>query len=484
MPLTVLTDANVRDLLFSLNREDILEFQENLKEALHDYSTGTQDSSPCCSANQPSRIAVAGQNGQTTMFMPAGARSGTGIKIVSLTTPKETSLPDVESLHRPSLAESNSSYASSTSSVTTPRSNSSTSTPQTASTHRTNSTTSSMSNLSLHGGPPSPKLGATPSSPKLSPTPTKQSVNSSSSDKSKVSTKPHGALTLFDPSGLPTAFINAETLTAFRTALASTLLLTKRTRVHTITVFGAGLQAYWHIRLALILRGSEIHHVNIVNRTFSGTEWLMREIYTSPHWQDLRTANPKLRFGVLSRDFGEYARVLKDYVRDADVLICCTPSTEPLFPAAHVTSSEGRKKGRYMVLIGSYKPHMQEIDAEVLRQIVAPSHHRHHHKHADSEGVIVVDSLEACAREAGEVIRAGITPTQMVEVGELVMVRKAVLKEKEMGGEGQEVGLVRWLEAGNVLYKSVGLGIMDVQVGGDLVKLAQARGIGINVPDF
>src|SRR5205085_8610541 len=60
------------------------------------------------------------------------------------------------------------------------------------------------------------------------------------------STTPKGSLTLLDNDGTPTAILNAEELTAFRTALATTMLLRKRARVHTLTVFGAGKQAYWH----------------------------------------------------------------------------------------------------------------------------------------------------------------------------------------------------------------------------------------------
>ena len=418
MPLTILTDGDVRSLLHSLNREDILTLQHDLAEALHDYSTGTQESSGCCSANQPQRLSIPSGNGRTTLFMPARTGTTTGVKIVTLASvPKPT----------PSIA-------SETSSITSP---------------------------------------TTPS-----PTPSvKHSVTSSQT------TTPRGSLTLLDSSGTPLGFINAEELTAFRTALASTLLFTKRQKVHSITVFGAGKQAYWHIRLALILRGAEIHHINIINRSFTTTEPLMREIYKSDDWSELRNANDKLRFSVMSGEYREYARLLKEHVRSADVIFMCTPATSPLFPAEHLTSSEGRKKGRYISLIGSYKPHMVELHPDVLRQAVEPDHKHHHHKHAEKGGVVVVDSLEACLREAGEVIQADIGAEQLVEVGELLMVKKAAMKEIEMGGEGEH-GLKRWLEGGNVIYKSVGLGIMDLCVGEDLVSLARDRGIGATIDDF
>ena len=262
------------------------------------------------------------------------------------------------------------------------------------------------------------------------------------------------------------------------------MILNIRSNVHSITVFGAGLQAKWHIRLALMLRGSAIHHVDIINRSFARAKQLMHEFYTSPEWEDIRNANPKLAFSIVSSEYGEYQRLLKEHIRKADAIFLCTPSTSPLFPAEHLTSTEGRKKGRYISLIGSYRPHMCEIHPDILSHAVKPDHKHHHHKHADKGGVVVVDSLEACLREAGEIIQAGITAEHLVEIGELLMVKKASMREIEMGTGPGEKGLRKWLEGGNVIYKSVGIGLMDICVGEDLVALAMQRGIGTRVEGF
>ena len=127
---------------------------------------------------------------------------------------------------------------------------------------------------------------------------------------------------------------------------------------------------------------------------------------------------------------------------------------------------------------------MLELHPDILRQAVSPEHKHHHHKHADKGGVIVVDGLSACLKEAGEIIQAGITAEQLVEIGELLMVKKASMREIEMGkGEGEK-GLKKWLMGGNVIYKSVGLGLMDICVGEDLVALAMERGVGTTVAEF
>ncbi len=426
MPLTVLSDSDIRSLLLCLTLNDVQRFQTNLAEALHDYSTGTQETTACCSANQPQRISIPAPNSQNTLFMPASTSTSRGIKIISVSSAPHSS-------------------------------------PSASTTTLTPSSTASS-----HSSQPS----------LTKPQPPQASIASSQT------TTPHGSLTLLHPSGTPYAFLSASELTAFRTALASTLIFKRRSNVHSITVFGAGKQAYWHIRLALLLRGSEIHHIDIVNRSFARAQTLMQEIYTSEEWADLRNANEKLKFSIVSADYGEYNRLLKEHVRKADIIFLCTPSTVPLFPPEHLTHSEGRRKGRYISAIGSYREHMLELHPDILLQAVAPEHKNHHHKHASKGGVIVVDGLEACLKEAGEIMQAGLGAEQLVEVGELLMVKKASMRELEMGtGEG-EVGLKRWLEGGNVIYKSVGLGLMDICVGEDLVNLAREKGVGTTIPDF
>jgi len=63
------------------------------------------------------------------------------------------------------------------------------------------------------------------------------------------------------------------------------------------------------------------------------------------------------------------------------------------------------------------------------------------------------------------------------------MIRKSALKEIELGGTG-EPGLLEWLTRGNVIYKSVGMGLMDLVVAGDLIRLAKERDVGVTIEDF
>jgi hypothetical protein len=79
MSLTILTDQNVKDILQSLDREELLGLQSSMRLALHEYATGT-NSSGAAAANQPNRTVIESSNGTTTLFMPSTSSSGIGMK--------------------------------------------------------------------------------------------------------------------------------------------------------------------------------------------------------------------------------------------------------------------------------------------------------------------------------------------------------------------------------------------------------------------
>lgn len=64
-----------------------------------------------------------------------------------------------------------------------------------------------------------------------------------------------------------------------------------------------------------------------------------------------------------------------------------------------------------------------------------------------------------------------------------MMIKKSAEREVELGGSG-EPGLLEWLTRGNVIYKSVGMGLMDLVVAEDMIRLARERDIGVTVEDF
>ncbi|KAI9725947.1 MAG: hypothetical protein M1828_002275 [Chrysothrix sp. TS-e1954] len=593
MPLTVLTDADVCAVLDTLTADDVNEMHMKLADALHTYSTATDsEDQGCCASNQPKRIMVKRKDGPTTLFMPAMSDDALGVKIATLDekckfsrskgslpintkydtppgSPRSSSPAPRASLAEgtrtssPMLSKANSFARPSSPTSSTPRSSSpsagvrksSTVTSQTSSgSSRKDSSISSRKDSTISTRSTSTTATATSSSgstsytvPDVVPPGTPLSTLPTIP---RSGTSPTGSLTLLSQTGQPRALLNCSTLTAFRTALASTFLFRKRASVHTITVFGAGLQAYWHVHLAILLRGTEIHRIHLINRDFARAQQLFIKLAQQPNEAiDQHFVSGKLRPSILTPEYNEYDRLLKEHVRGADVIFCTTPSSTPLFPAGHLTNTEGRRKARYIAAIGSYKPHMQELHEDILRQAVrgpgsdsgsdSGSKHAHHglhihHRHASDGGAVVVDSIEGAMRESGEVIRSGIGGQGIVELGELVMLKrnhwaeKAEREERERrkrekeghkthdkGGHGighlfhgvqshlpghhekaeggrekaavskeGDGGLQEWLARGNVIYKSVGIGLMDVVVGMEIVRLAEERGIGTFVEDF
>jgi ornithine cyclodeaminase/alanine dehydrogenase-like protein (mu-crystallin family) len=366
--------------------------------------------------------------------------------------------------------------------------------------------------------------------------------------------------------GKPFGFLNAEEVTAFRTALASSLLMIRRRKVKTLTVFGTGKQAYWHVRLALILRGNTIKKVHLINRDFNERSTSLMKAFVS---FDAATKRREgwfdTTFDLTSLKYVEVDRLLKDYVRAADIIICTTPSTEPLFDHTVLTNTEGRKRARLIIAVGSYKPHMIEVPPEVIKQATKVHGHGHHyHKRAEEGGVIVVDTLD-CVEEAGELKQAGVGPDRTVELGEIVLLenlvpldvhdddspldsstddssrssmdllsasgdgmsslamafrdsaiedgsatptskspsrkssfsisRKASFslrsrnssqgpRERKKKQTEREDRMCSWLSSGNVIYKSVGMGLMDLTVGADLVRIARFKKIGTTIDEF
>ncbi|KAF2860067.1 NAD(P)-binding protein [Piedraia hortae CBS 480.64] len=419
MPLTVLRDADVDRILHSYTREDILELQRTLADALHWYSTSS-DANDYCSDFQPERIALNRKDGSTTFFMPASCIDGQAVKVINLS-------------------------------------------------------------------------GCV--NPKPSSNASEKYVDGERLDaKGAIS----GSLTLMDSAGNTTGLVHATELTAFRTALASTMLLKKRSSVHTLTVFGAGLQAYWHIRLAMLLRPGEIHHLNVITRNFErATKCLIRLYDPQPNDPNFTNNvderyNSKTKSTILTTVHSEFQRLRKNHIRSADVIFCCTPSTTPLFPAECLTNPEGQKKGRYVACIGSYKPDMIELDPDVLRFAVSqPQKHHRLHRRSREGGAVIVDTVTGALSQAGEIVQAKLLPEQVVELGELVMLSKEAKARRAAVGQSVDEGcnfqddeaLQDWVTRGNVLYKSVGLGLVDVVVGNEVIDRARQTDIGVTI-DF
>lgn len=80
MPLSVLTDEQINGLLEALTVEELEMFYTGLKEALHDFSVGSQ-SGEDADIHLPHRQSInSSRTGATSLFMPSGSPAGLGVK--------------------------------------------------------------------------------------------------------------------------------------------------------------------------------------------------------------------------------------------------------------------------------------------------------------------------------------------------------------------------------------------------------------------
>lgn len=276
-------------------------------------------------------------------------------------------------------------------------------------------------------------------------------VSNTSTTSVKVVTVPNrgdikGAITIYNSVGELQGVLNAAEITAFRTALTTMTLLVKWKAPSSpnIVVFGAGKQAEWHIRLALLLvRG--IKSVTIINRSQQGLEK-----FESNFLAELKLSYKGVAFVLISPEGNaNYHSQMATRLAEADIICGCTPSTEPLFTAQDLEISSSKPK--FLSLIGSYKPEMQEVDTETI-------------KLGDK---IYVDSKEACAEEAGELIRAKLEVNDLIEVGELCSSGAQLDHEKAL-----------------TIFKCVGMGLMDLIIAQALLDIAADERVGTVLEDF
>lgn len=155
------------------------------------------------------------------------------------------------------------------------------------------------------------------------------------------------------------AVVAATYLTAVRTAAgsaAATELLTRRRRRRRrrprgddLVVFGAGLQAEFHVR-ALRETVPTVRRVVLINRARERAEDLRRRLSEDVAGDDVE---------VLARALDDRDGV-EEAVRRASILVTATNSSTPLFPG------EWAPPGCHVVSVGSYTPDMTDLDQTLV----------------------------------------------------------------------------------------------------------------------
>ncbi|KDR72969.1 hypothetical protein GALMADRAFT_228656 [Galerina marginata CBS 339.88] len=300
---------------------------------------------------------------------------------------------------------------------------------------------------------------------------------------------PATTLILDEETGVAKAVVNARKLTALRNSAGSLLStsLVGPSKPQTLVAFGAGQQIESHLDLH-IRHFPSITQCIVVNRTANNRAISLREKLISrfSHVQiSLLASNTS---NISSSDRGsqhdnESSRI-QLAVKSADIIICATSSTTPLFPSSWV------KNGTHIILIGSYTPSMREVDKSLVQRAIGSFKSLDGENSASNFPVLLVDSREACSHEAGELIDAGVSPEQMTELGQLIpkdengnLALKSFYKlldaEKPRVSEDLYDGPI-------TMFKSVGIGLQDVAIATAIVdkSFSLEKKIGTIIIDY
>ncbi|AWZ10338.1 ornithine cyclodeaminase family protein [Streptomyces sp. ICC1] len=233
-----------------------------------------------------------------------------------------------------------------------------------------------------------------------------------------------GSYLLLDgPTLRPLALLDGAALTTLRTPAVSALALRHLLpagRPLRMLLFGSGPQAYGHLEAVLALR--QLAEVVVVARDPAGARKLA---------EHARGLGVPARPGVAAE------------VADADLVVCCTTSREPLFDGRLIAP------GATVVAVGSHEPDAREVDTALVRR-----------------AAVYVESRAAALREAGDL---------------LVPEAEGAIGAGHISGTLADLVAGRMPGAGTAscpqLFKSVGMAWEDLAVA---VALFEAAGSGVH----
>jgi ornithine cyclodeaminase/alanine dehydrogenase-like protein (mu-crystallin family) len=225
--------------------------------------------------------------------------------------------------------------------------------------------------------------------------------------------------------------MDGEYLTALRTGAASGLATRcfARSNAQIMALFGCGSQG--RTQLDAVICEREIKKVLVFEPNEELGRQFISEMEKKHHLEMVYTSDTK-------------------QLKEADIICTATNSHKPLFNTAEV------KVGVHINAIGSFQPHMQELDPWLIR---------------DSR--VFVDHAGPCLKESGDFIKpisAGIISEKHIagEIGDFLLNRIAGRESKEQ----------------ITLFKSVGVAIQDYAVATDVYNDSLKQGFGLEINLF
>lgn len=295
-----------------------------------------------------------------------------------------------------------------------------------------------------------------------------------------------GIITLCDPNGAPSGIVNAKEVTGYRTAMSAMIPFLWRRNPSHIVVFGAGLQALWHIRLAMALRGSEIKGITVVNRSLPRARDLVAQVTeeNAARWQS------QAELCCLDPSVVNYDAQLRSVLEKATIIFCTVGSMSPVLLSSHLPyisqlGETSNTLGPLITGVGSWQADMVEVDPQLVREAVRCSSHIDLSSFASNSspgagqrskrGAVLVDDADAARTHAGEIVQAGIAPEEILEIGDIVH----GLRQGTLSTEVQE-----WMASGFLVYKSIGVSMTDVVAGEAIVEMAKNKQLGTLISRF
>ena len=231
-------------------------------------------------------------------------------------------------------------------------------------------------------------------------------------------------------SGEMCALMEADYLGQMRTGAASGVAtrVMARENASRVGVIGTGLQARTQLEAVALAR--KLEWVRVFGRDARRREEFAKEM------------TARLTVPVAAVASAEHA------VRGSDIILTVTTATRP------VVDGRWLEPGMHLNAIGSNFAEKQELDAEAVGRC----------------DVVAADSIEQSKMEAGDLIQAfGTDLSRWASVRELA----DIVAGKVPGRTNQNQ---------ITLFKSNGLAIEDVVVGGRVYEIARERGVGHEVP--
>ncbi|KAE8379837.1 hypothetical protein BDV26DRAFT_258658 [Aspergillus bertholletiae] len=277
----------------------------------------------------------------------------------------------------------------------------------------------------------------------------------------------HGVIVLCDGKGNPKGLLSSEEVTGYRTSMNVMVPFSWRKHVGDIIIFGSGMQALWHTRLILMLRGSEVRSITYVSPMRDQAQQLIATVSTenSARWKS------NCSFAVIDNNSPDFQQQLELGLRNVDCIFCTTPSKKPLFPASYVANRGSRQP--LISAIGSWQADMIELDPQLLNLAVAPNA-GYNFLTGKDDGVILVDDRDFALTNSGELVKSRTNAKDVIELGEILALRSGKLSPESMREMAVEK-TDRFVAEGLVIYKSVGVSLTDLTVSDAILKLSRER---------